>query len=194
MHTYVCIYMDFESCCRICRRSGNGTLVKKFSVEDWTAHSSEVCTEQLCSLLCFLCLISILFYFFFFWLLHLGVICRGQDTGCNSSTASRVATVSLKAESEICVITINSNIQVLQSSLIRVSQSILQMEKAWKNFCWWRKQLQSRISPRSLGNRCGNHHLWMLNFCGCQAQHTMARNPVGRSVQRALNGNQHHFQ
>lgn len=134
MHTYVYIYMYFESCYRICRRSGSGTLVKQLSIEDWTVRSSEVCTGQPCSLLCFLFLISR--WLVFFWLLHLGVICRGQDTGCNSSAVSHVATVSLKAEGEICVkTTINSKIQVLRSSSVRVSQIILQMEKALKNFC-----------------------------------------------------------
>lgn len=105
------------------------------------AAGSEVCTEQPCSLLCFLCLISS-----FFWLLHLEVICRGQDTDCNSSTVSYAATVSLKVESEICIITtINSNMQVLWSSLIRVSQSILQKEKALEHFFffYWRKLFSS---------------------------------------------------
>lgn len=119
------------------------------------AAGSEVCTEQPCSLLCFLCLISS-----FFWLLHLEVICRGQDTDCNSSTVSYAATVSLKVESEICIITtINSNMQVLWSSLIRVSQSILQREKAIEHFFLQEKtfqQLQLGVSVRFGENRFGN--------------------------------------
>lgn len=148
----------------------------------------------------FSCLIS-----GFFWLLHWRVICRGRDTHCNCSTVSYAATVSLTVESEFCTITtINSNIQFLRSSLIRVSQNILQKGRVIRAVTLLQKTFQQRrpgVSPSSDGHWFGNPEPWILSLCGCQTQHcdAMARKSTGTGPKSCpcfakWHGEPHHLQ